>query len=898
MTVMQTTLSPEDQEALMRWPYEYKIPIFPADTINKTVSVKQWSTTDFSKVDFRAEMLRGAYDNGAAARLGQTLEEGLYSIALDFDGWDAVVAWFGSWDNVLAHSKKSPLVEWHQDQGKIHVILFAHEPLPKKKMHIGKNKVLLEIRCEKQILFISPSRHKDGNNYAPLGTSHIETLHSESGLLQLKAKINQFSDRYMSDDDKARYDAWLDDPNTILGEGAGRHTATLHKARSYFWKYAGEWLNLSDSERFDRAWQWHMEHCQPPRSGSEFENICKWVIDKDRVERDKKHELIREERRLQEEAAQQHYKTHSDNKKAILESITNKQIRNMLDADIWTMVSENPAKFIIARRKACHICRASISYSDSGNNQATKKAHLNYGSILIRLYPKTIILHESPLKFLETSERYTIVFENQDRHEVIISGTIEGIISRLKEMPGYVVSSYGIAEALNSIIGAFKDDDKLLIDKTVEFEGYYYADNDVQISKINLDEKHPRRTKQEVIDCIKYLSERSDFQIWKDKQGNTIDRRDLLASLIQWLPASPFNFVLKQQNCKPYLKGFAMTGERDGAKSSLSEEILNAHGNPTNEQDADSIYSVSAGSVNTEAKFGKAVSKTTYAVEFSEFGRVESYGRHEDLVECFKTSVDATIVRRGKKENRNDAPFPSLSPLIINGNPPFTSKGELLKRYHVAKFSEEDRHDRSPNSPFNTFQRENKHHWKTLGDWTLRYILDNKQELLLSKKYGAYEIGKLALKAFYEFGGLPLPEWLTGWITDTSLEELDQDVEGLIRSILYNHVHKTIRENSFLINKDGMGDLTVSQRIEECLKTRVWPWIRKLQGEGEKYHINSSVMELFSIRLPDLTLKKLAEKTGFQYVKDGEGRAKILCTKKQLDDFIAIEDEIAVKTYG
>ena len=135
-----------------------------------------------------------------------------------------------------------------------------------------------------------------------------------------------------------------------------------------------------------------------------------------------------------------------------------------------------------------------------------------------------------------------------------------------------------------------------------------------------------------------------------------------------------------------------MTGERDGGKTGLSEEILNMHGNPTNEQDADSIYSVSAGSANTEAKFGKAVSMTTYTKEFSEFGRVEAYGRHEDLVECYKTAVDALIVRRGKKENRTDAPFPSLSPLIINGNPPFSFKGELLKRYHIAKFSEEDRH--------------------------------------------------------------------------------------------------------------------------------------------------------------------------------------------------------------
>lgn len=873
----------------MRWPYVCKIAIFPADTVNKTVGLKQWPTIDFSKVDFRTEMKRGVYDNGAACRLGQTLEEGLYSIALDFDGWDAVEAWFGSWENVLKHSEKS-LVEWHQDKSKIHVLLFAHEPFPNKKIYIGPNKVLLEIRCEKQILFISPSPHKDGNKYTPLGTTHIETLYSESRLLSLKSKIDLFSETYMSDTDKARYDAWLDEPNTILGEGGGRHTATLHKVKSYFWKYSGEWLNLSDSKRFERAWQWHLAHCNPPRSRQEFDRICKWVIDTDRVKRDKEHEHIREERLSQEEATQKHYEKRNDNKRSILEIINNEQICKMLDADIWTMVSENPAKFIIARRKARHICRASVTYSDNGNNQSSKKAHLNYGSILIRLYPKTITLHESPLKFLEASPQYTIVFENQDRHEITVSGTTDSIIGRLKEMPGYIVSSYGIAEALHAIIGAFKDDGLLLVDKTVEFEGYYYAEGDVQISKINLDEKHPRRTKKEVLQCIEYLEKRSQFQIW-EYNSLKIDRRDLLASLIQWTIPGPFNFLLKQLGCKPYLKGFDMTGERDAGKTHYAEEMLNMHGNPTNEQDADSIYSVSAGSCNTEAKFGKAISRTTYPKEISEFGNVESYGRNEDLVECYKTCIDALIVRRGKKDNRNDAPFPSLSPLVINGNRVFTTKGELLKRYNVAKFSEEDRHDRNPTSPFNIFQRQNRHHWKILGDWTIRYILDNKDELLLSKKYGPYEVGRMALKAFYEFASQPFPEWLTWSIVDTSLEELDEDIEDLVRSIFHNHIQKTIRENGLMIShavSDGIKRSLIDW-VGICIDNELWPWLRKAErpreGEHDRYYIDSSIMMIFSHKLPDLTLKKLSEITGFEYTSIN-GKKKILCTKRGLDDFL------------
>src|SRR5438093_962712 len=61
--------------------------------------------------------------------------------------------------------------------------------------------------------------------------------------------------------------------------------------------------------------------------------------------------------------------------------------------------------------------------------------------------------------------------------------------------------------------------------------------------------------------CIEYLEKRSQFQMWEYK-GRQIDRRDLLASAIKWTVAAPFNFALKQLNCKPYLRGFDMTGER------------------------------------------------------------------------------------------------------------------------------------------------------------------------------------------------------------------------------------------------------------------------------------------------------------------------------------------------
>src|SRR5919199_1812245 len=58
----------------------------------------KWNDIDFSKVDFKTNLLNGLYDNGIAIVLGKTLPGCPYpnSFALDIDGEDAMLEWFGS----------------------------------------------------------------------------------------------------------------------------------------------------------------------------------------------------------------------------------------------------------------------------------------------------------------------------------------------------------------------------------------------------------------------------------------------------------------------------------------------------------------------------------------------------------------------------------------------------------------------------------------------------------------------------------------------------------------------------------------------------------------------------------------------------------------------------------
>jgi len=224
--------------------------------------------------------------------LGKTLSRLYYSFALDFDGWDAVAEWFGSWEQVLSSSQKTR-IEWHQDKGRIHYIFLAKRPIANKKIQIKGSK--LEVRCENQLIFASHSIHPDGNPWSALGTIVIVVL-DEMQLLSLEAKIDSLSQGYMSDENKQRYIAWLEDLSTIIEEGS-RHDANKILGCSYYYRYRDGWKDLTDDQRYDRLQEWNLKHCMPPLQEKEFNDIWKWIVARHRKNRDEQHQQLEDKRR-------------------------------------------------------------------------------------------------------------------------------------------------------------------------------------------------------------------------------------------------------------------------------------------------------------------------------------------------------------------------------------------------------------------------------------------------------------------------------------------------------------------------------------------------------------------------------------------------------------------------
>ena len=257
-----------------------------------------WQKMDFTNYDFKSKLEAGEYDNGIAIRTGRTItgKNAAYSIAIDFDGWDAVREWFGNWERVESLSQKT-LIEWHKNIAKIHVLFFSNEDIPNRKIQIKDS--LLEVRCEHQALFVSPSYHKEGNQYVPLGTKEI-TILNEQQVFNLKAKIESLCRGYMSDENKIEYTKWLEDPANYskLGVGQGRHNALVHLGTAYFYRWKAEWADLTDGQRKVKLEEWNSK-LAVPKPQEEVDKIWRWIVDH--------HKSIRDEgrqKRAQEEKEQ------------------------------------------------------------------------------------------------------------------------------------------------------------------------------------------------------------------------------------------------------------------------------------------------------------------------------------------------------------------------------------------------------------------------------------------------------------------------------------------------------------------------------------------------------------------------------------------------------------------
>jgi hypothetical protein len=869
---LTSRLSEEQRRAISYWFETADVGIIPTDTKNKAIHQNGWSQTDFSSVDFYGELNSGQYDNGIAIRTGKTISGKYYLIAIDFDGEDAVRAWFGDWEQVLQVAKQTR-IEWHGDRGRLHMFLLTNRPIRNKRIHIKSS--LLEAKCERQALFVSPSIHKDGNPYTPLNLGEISII-NENQLLQLESKIDSFCDGYMSDENKLRYIQWLEDPEnfTRLGVGQGRHNGLVTLGTSYYYRYNDEWKDYTDEQRKAKLGEWNMK-LAVPKSEKEFDDIWKWIVEIHRRTRDKQHEKLREEetRRKQEIDKSYTFSMYHDN------------IKTALNGNVWTETGKNPVRWIIADSKLKQVYKAhqyayEVTVKYDAEEQKEKVYKLSIDNIIIRCIPISITKHESPLDFLQNQTSYTMTFKDTiNRAFTLVRKTIEQIMDYLKN-EGYIMPGYGATEALSAIITAFREDGKLSIDRTINAKGLYWIDNKlipVRLEEylstydefVSLPTEERQQMAKETVDFIEFLNK--NF-----KPG-------VIPTALKIGVISPANFALKQYtNDIVWIPSLFTYGWPRTGKTTVSV-IPSALYFPFMSMSRKRPFT----SINSEARFGYFMCQDTLPACVNEMKALNGQDpKAIIMIEMLKSAIE-TQESRSVMDNTSTYGkiYPSLRHVNFSSNAPPPRDVAFRARLIIKNFTQKDSHNEEQKKAFHKYIGLNAHKLRVLGSFAIGYLCQYPEVLFKPKieDVNWEEAAKEIITRFYELAGLPRPsEWLDLSLID---DEDDEDYEtdeivntaGALRTCLLNHINeiynKYIRNfgdmviDSYGNSTNVIVGLDLRQRIDFCIDKKLTPHFKKnSRGKLIIFHSILDEIQRRGVESDQISsLKQLAEILSMEY---------------------------------
>jgi hypothetical protein len=384
--------------------------------------------------------------------------------------------------------------------------------------------------------------------------------------------------------------------------------------------------------------------------------------------------------------------------------------------------------------------------------------------------PLEVNMIKNPLGL--SDQKYIIKFLTHSGKLITIGPkSIDEIIMNLKEKSLLFLPSKA-TEALSITISAFERNEQMLVKEDIGTPGFYFIDK--KIKSYN-NSHHPKPTLEQIVKCCELL------EILQSK----FKKKDVFPTFLKWSIVAPFDYVLKQVHKKwiPWLYpyGWSNTG-----KTTLGEIcccIWNRY------LDKDAIVPFTA--VDTKARFGEALSKSTYPIIINEVTQLND-DKYNDMVEMFKTAITDTIARKKFVNKTIYTDIPSFSPCILTGNSIPPSDTGFRRRIIPIVFTEKDQYSKDEIKDFeNLFEQQIKNVLRILGDFTVNYIMEN-QEILIDGKKDWKEIAEHILEQIFNLAGKEhSPEWIKYFVEEHQLKESKEDVELLFRNYLINKINDT-----------------------------------------------------------------------------------------------------------
>ena len=406
---------------------------------------------------------------------------------------------------------------------------------------------------------------------------------------------------------------------------------------------------------------------------------------------------------------------------------------------VYFKINYKPTKFFVIDYKQNICFETTVSCTkdkDTGKLTCSENRQELYGNISF----KKVIEYQPIFEGIPRQYRFECI--DSYNNKIAYTGTYNDISTKIDE-DGHLYNDRKIKEILKKAKALLQKRGNHFTSKLPPYPGFFWIDNKLQTNLV-LTSKNK--------DLLKNALELLEILV-----GFYNENKYKVGYILSWMLMAPFNFAMKQAGNGELLGSTYLVGKANSGKTTIASLMMNIW-NTTHTQ---TIFT--AGSVDTVARFGGAISNMTYPVMFDE-GSVIFNGHNNDIFDLFKSSIYDLKARTVMDTSRKSITIPSLSSIIFTSNLSAPKVAALGRRMHTFEFSVD--HPRTPeeiekfNATFDSHNRSGP--MKTLssiGDFVAISMLENPDYI----KRSWLEVAIEMWKNMYSCVKMDVPDWITNY---------------------------------------------------------------------------------------------------------------------------------------
>lgn len=385
------------------------------------------------------------------------------------------------------------------------------------------------------------------------------------------------------------------------------------------------------------------------------------------------------------------------------------------------------------QRKLTYTITINCKEAANGEWECTEGKQQDYGNLTFKR-----VVEYLPI-FKGVPRQYQFVCSDAYDKDLNYTGTFNEIMAAMDE-DGIIYEERKIKEVLKKAKALLQKKGNYEVNKIPPQPGFYWIDGILQT-----EQDYEMPSKDELKEALTLLESLTTF--YKENKYK-------LGYIVSWQIMAPFTFATKQVGNGNLLGSMYLIGKPSSGKSTVSSLIRYFWRTPR----SDTIYT--SGRVDSVARFGSAISNSTFPVVFDE-GGVIFKEQNAEICDLFKSSIYDLTVRSVLDGNRKKTNIPSLSSIMFTSNWSAPKDAALGRRMHTFEFSIDHARTQEEIDTFIAiFDPDNKNGpmkmLGVIGDFVACYMLKNSRYT----KRPWLEVATEIWKKMYNTVDMHVPDWL------------------------------------------------------------------------------------------------------------------------------------------